>query len=46
VFVNLEFIAQGMLSGIVLYFAVFVFVVCFQRARWRRSQRRGLRVRF
>jgi len=43
---NLELIAQAMLSGIVLYFAVFVFIVHYQRVRWRRSQRRGLHARF
>jgi hypothetical protein len=40
--VNLEFVAQAML---VLYFVLFAVVVYLQRARWRRSQRRGLRAR-
>jgi hypothetical protein len=40
---NLELIARAMLSGVALLFAL---VVCVQRARWRRSQRRGRRLRF
>jgi hypothetical protein len=40
---NLEFVARAMLSGIALLFALVVYM---QRARWRRSQRRGKRIRF
>jgi hypothetical protein len=40
---NLELIAQAMLSGIGLLFAL---VVSYQRAHWRRNQRRGRRLRF
>jgi hypothetical protein len=43
---NLEFVARTMLSGIVVYFILFALVVHLQRARWRRSQRRGRRLRF
>ena len=35
-----------MLSGIALYFVLFALAVYCQRARWRRSQRRGKRLRF
>lgn len=35
-----------MLSGIVVYFFLFALIVHLQRARWRRSQRRGRRLRF
>jgi hypothetical protein len=40
---NLELIARAMLSGVAL---LFVLVVYLQRARWRRGQRRGRRIRF
>jgi hypothetical protein len=43
---NLEFVARMMLSGIVVYFFLFALIVHLQRARWRRSQRRGRRLRF
>jgi hypothetical protein len=43
---NLEFVARAMLSGIALYFVLFAVIVCFQRARGRRSPRRGRRIRF
>jgi hypothetical protein len=43
---NLELIARAMLSGIALYFVLFAIAVHFQRTRWRRSQRRGRRIRF
>ena len=35
-----------MLTGIALYFVLFALVVYVQRARWRRSQRHGKRIRF
>jgi hypothetical protein len=44
--VNLEFVAEAMLSGIVLCFVLFALSVSCQRARWRRSKRRGQRARF
>lgn len=43
---NFEFVARTMLSGIALYFVLFALIVYYQRARWRRSQRRGKRIRF
>jgi hypothetical protein len=43
---NLEFAARAMLSGIALHFVLFALVVYVQRARWRRSQGRGKRIRF
>jgi hypothetical protein len=43
---NLEFVARTMLSGIVVCFFLFALVVHLQRARWRRSKRRGKRLRF
>jgi hypothetical protein len=46
VFVNLEFVGQEMLFGIVLCFVLFTIVVYAQRARWRRDQRRGRPARF
>ena len=47
----LEFVARAMLSGVALYFVLFMLIVYCQRARWRRSQRgdqrrRRKRIRF
>lgn len=39
---DLNLVVQAMLTGIVLYFVVFVVIVNHQRSRWRRNHRRGL----
>jgi hypothetical protein len=40
---NLEYVVPAMLSCIAVLFALVVYI---HRARWRRSQRRGRRIRF